>query len=1270
MSTIVWVRDKEEVFVKAKVVKDYTTTRNGRSTSRFLEANPSLFGVVSRINAPQQDLHVLKEDVWRYNYTHDNPAPDLATINDLNEPAVLNVIRERLKVGSIYTKIEPLVISVNPYKRIPLLYDIEHYHTLPYDQREAHVYCIARNALQRVSSINQSIAVSGESGAGKTEACKLLISYLTSTAKGAHHTHSGGGLDLRILACNPILEAFGNASTLRNDNSSRFGKYLRLQVQHGVLCGAELDHYLLEKGRVINQHPEERSFHVFYQLLAGANNAMRSSLLLDSGAFYNYLGASTPKLKEKANDSEDFFDLIKALSDIGMGLKTQNDIFRLIATILHLGNFEFEYNHDDDATNVSCRLKTSPYVEFVSAVMGVSVESLGPALTNRTVQTSGRSSFYSVPLNLDQAKGNAAALAKELYNKLFAWIIYSCNSRMSAPANIDPSSLSYIGILDIFGFEVFDENRFEQLCINYCNEAIQSMFNRRIFEAEISRLLEEGVPVDGIAYESCTESLSLLEGESGIFKLADEFCFLHKKADDDLPLLDLIDKTHSNLNSRYIGRNSKAAAKFPAMRTDTFIVKHFAGDAMYSIIGFIAANGDKLENDLSDVVRGCDSALIKQFYEVQGAINDVKKIAEERSSSKKRRHSVKKITISAKFRANLKTLITELESTNTQFLRCIKPNQRKAADVFDAPLVYSQLCYSGVIGVVAIRKCSYPLRQTWVDIHDRLMSLKLYKGVSEISLAGEYYWSHEQRVEAARNLFQIVFPSDSGDYYSGKTTVYMKQNIYEKIADFFSTKSVISIQQRWRGVFTRQRISKIRVAIIKLQRLWWQKKYRAKRLESVILCQSFFRMCQAKAAASMMKRIKEVSYLLYRWRTRARIRKRQCATLIRLFLLRPSWRLPISRLPPAHKTLTRWFQAKLTRMDYLNLRSSVTRISAWYRGRSMYRKYLVEIVQLRIIKKNRRERQGVQKIVKFLRALCFRNYSLALFANVKAGLLQPTKTLLRRIRRSNVKPTADGGRSVTGTSIVLEAESRTVVAPAASVALSTRLQRSLTRSLTRTGSVFDIGSAMPFNYLAFVPTVDEDGEFVPGTAILSGTVRFGRSVILKDININDIRDSSEGFATLLHTAANHGYDDIVSLLIEAGADPFVTDSVKFTPLHRVMRLGKVGYPVMSALLASASDLAGMTDLYGRTARDIAEEKSTEFDQAELGMIEALKTSERCFLARVQSAERKKKHLESVSQSELYFPCIYRNTVTCCSLLLFLRRHLDRRFSSSASQWSR
>lgn len=230
MSNIVWLKDKDAVFVKAKVVKDYSYGRR-KSVVSILAKSPNLFGKVSLLTDPSIEIEVSKDEVYPYNFTHDKPEPDLASVNDLNEPAVLNVVRERLSLGSIYTKIEPLVISVNPYKHIPLLYDINRYHTLPYDQREAHVYCIARNALHRVPSINQSIAVSGESGAGKTEACKLLISYLTTTAKGAYHSLNGDGLDVKIMACNPILEAFGNASTLRNDNSSRFGKYLRLKVQ-------------------------------------------------------------------------------------------------------------------------------------------------------------------------------------------------------------------------------------------------------------------------------------------------------------------------------------------------------------------------------------------------------------------------------------------------------------------------------------------------------------------------------------------------------------------------------------------------------------------------------------------------------------------------------------------------------------------------------------------------------------------------------------------------------------------------------------------------------------------------------------------------------------------------------------------------------------------------------------------------------------------------------------------------------------------------------
>lgn len=504
------------------------------------------------------------------------------------------------------------------------------------------------------------------------------------------------------------------------------------------------------------------------------------------------------------------------------------------------------------------------------------------------------------------------------------------------------------------------------MCINFCNEKIQAMFNTRIFEAEIAKLVEEGIPVDGIKYESCSECLSLLEGDSGIFKLTDEFCFLNKPVNEDLPLLDLIDKHHRDINSRYIARNTKLAAKYPGMREDTFIVKHFAGDAVYTIAGFISSNGDRLENDLLDMIKSGESELIQQFYEVQAITNTENAPVEEgKNPMKKRRHSIKKITISAKFRTNLRSLIVELESTSTQFLRCIKPNQNKSPVEFDAALVYSQLCYSGVIGVVAIRKCSFPLRQSWAHIHDRLMTLKLYKGVSEISLSGERNWDDEKKESAAKKLLALAFPNNaSGDYYQGKSIVYMKQDIYEKISAFFSTKSVICIQQRIRGVLTRSRIRKLRDAIIKVQRLWWQKKYREKKMSAVIKCQSFFRMCRCKMMVGLLRRIREVAYLLNRWRTRARIRKRRYATLIRLFLLRPTWRLPISRMPGAHRTLTDWFRAKLHRMYFLKARAAVTRITAWYRGRKCFYVFRVEIKYLRVILRKRLEKQSVCKLIR------------------------------------------------------------------------------------------------------------------------------------------------------------------------------------------------------------------------------------------------------------------------------------------------------------------
>ena len=266
--------------------------------------------------------------------------------------------------------------------------------------------------------------------------------------------------------------------------------------------------------------------------------------------------------------------------------------------------------------------------------------------------------------------------------------------------------------------------------------------------------------------------------------------------------------------------------------------------------------------------------------------------------------------------------------------------------------------------MVGIRKCSFPLRQKWSTIHERLMSLKMYKGISEISLAGEHSWSEEEKEKAARKLFQLAFEENSGEYYAGKSVVYMKQDIYEKISLHFSTKSIICIQQRIRGVLTRMIVKRQRDAIIKVQRLWWARKYRLLKCAAVVKCQSFVRMCQARNTVHIRKRIRDAAYLLNRWKTRVRIRKRGYATLIRLFLLRPSWRLPISRMPHAHRTLSYWFRSMLCRLYFLKLKKIVTRISAWWRSRCAVFVFRVEIKQLRVILRNRLERQSIKRISK------------------------------------------------------------------------------------------------------------------------------------------------------------------------------------------------------------------------------------------------------------------------------------------------------------------
>ncbi|KAI4384303.1 hypothetical protein MLD38_002476 [Melastoma candidum] len=713
---------------------------------------------------------------------------DLMQLSYLNEPSVLYNLQYRYDRDMIYTKAGPVLVAINPFKKVALYGNnfIQAYKDKEIDS--PHVYAITDTAMREMirDEVNQSIIISGESGAGKTETAKIAMQYLAALG-------GGSGIENEILKTNPILEAFGNAKTSRNNNSSRFGKLIEIQFSEtGKISGARIQtcemiivlsafsfkNYYLK--RVVQCAKGERSYHSFYQLCAGAPRSLKEKLNLQNADDYEYLRQTNISI-DGVDDAEDFRIVMEALDVVHISKENQDNVFAMIAAVLWLGNISFEMidseNHVKPVEGES--------LSTVSKLIGCSVEELSLALSTRKMRVGTDTIVQN--LTLSQAIETRDALAKSIYACLFDWLVEQINKSLSVGKRRSGRTIS---ILDIYGFESFDRNSFEQFCINYANERLQQHFNRHLFKLEQEEYIQDGIDWAKVDFEDNQDCLNLFEKKPlGLLSLLDEESTFPNGT--DLTFAEKL-KRHLRSNSCFKGNRGKA-----------FTVSHYAGKVTYDTTSFLEKNRDLLHLDSIQLLSSCSCQLPKIF--AASMLNQSEKQVTGPLHKAGGAES-QKLSVAMKFKGQLFQLMQRLESTTPHFIRCIKPNNCQSPGKYEQGLVLQQLRCCGVLEVVRISRSGFPTRMTHQKFARRYGFLLLDEVAAQDSLSVSVAILHQFNI--LPEMYQV-----------GYTKLFFRTGQIGVLEDTRNRTlhGILRVQSCFRGHQARLHMRRFRKGILTLQ---------------------------------------------------------------------------------------------------------------------------------------------------------------------------------------------------------------------------------------------------------------------------------------------------------------------------------------------------------------------------------------------------------------------------------------------------------------------
>jgi myosin heavy chain 6/7 len=757
-------------------------------------------GDLVSVFANNEEKQWKKEQVGQVNPPKYEKAEDMSNLTFLNDASVLHNLKQRYYTKLIYTYSGLFCIAINPYKRYPIYTQraMKIYHGKRRNEVPPHIFAIADGAYSEMltNHENQSILITGESGAGKTENTKKVIAYFASVgASGKAGEEKKISLEDQIVQTNPVLEAFGNAKTTRNDNSSRFGKFIRIHFgPTGKLAGADIETYLLEKARVISQQPLERSYHIFYQIMSGSVPGVKEMLILSNDP-HDYYYVSQGKLTVPGmDDAAEFEQTHIAFEVLGFTKQEREDIYKITASVMHLGAMKFkqkgrEEQAEADGTEEGNR---------VGKLLGVIGDELYKNITKPRIKVG--TEFVTKGQNVNQCVYSVGAMAKAMFDRLFTFLVKKCNETLDTKQKRS----HFIGVLDIAGFEIFDFNGFEQLCINFTNEKLQQFFNHHMFVLEQEEYKKEGLDWIfedfGMDLQACIE---LMEKPMGVFAILEEQSMFPKATDQSFA-----DMLKANL----LGKSPcfiKPKPPKPGQAEAHFSCTHYAGTVPYNITAWLEKNKDPLNDTVVDQYKKGGNALLCEIFANHPGQSAAPDAGGGKGGGKKKGGFA---TVSSSYREQLNSLMTTLKATHPHFIRCIIPNEVKTPGLIDSHLVMHQLTCNGVLEGIRICRKGFPNRMVYPDFKHRYLILASAQMLAE---------SEDKKMAEA--CFKVV-SLEADKFRVGHTKVFFRAGVLgelEEIRDEKLGKIITWMQAVIKGYLAKkeyQRLQDQRIALQVVQR--------------------------------------------------------------------------------------------------------------------------------------------------------------------------------------------------------------------------------------------------------------------------------------------------------------------------------------------------------------------------------------------------------------------------------------------------------------------